>query len=170
MLTTSIGKTHPVVHAFFAELRKTEGQSFPIGAVGFCWGGKHAVMLAQGAQADGKPLVDAAFAGHPSFLTIPGDIEKLTRPVSFAIGDMDSQVSVEDAGKIKAIVEALPEGAAGELRVYEECGHGFCLRADVKFEDSQIARQAAEAEEQCVAWFNKHFRSWGEYASEASMT
>lgn len=158
MMRTGIGKTHPVVRKFFSDLRKEEGQYLSVGAAGFCWGGKHAIMLAQDAKIDDMPLVDAVFTGHPSFLEIPSDIEKLTKPVSFAIGDKDVQVSVEGAGKIKAIVEALPEGAKGELQLYENCGHGFCLRADVSYEDSKIAQQAVDAEEQCIAWFQRHFK------------
>ncbi len=153
-----IARAYPVVQGFFSQLRKDEDIAVRIGVAGFCWGGKLAIMLAQEAEVDGRPLVDAVFAGHPSWLEIPGDMDKLTRPVSIAVGNKDRQLSVENADKARAIVEALPDGAKGEVRVYENCGHGFCLRADVSFKDSEIARQAAEAEDQCVAWFNKQFK------------
>jgi dienelactone hydrolase len=155
----NIGRSHPVVRDFFSQLRKEEGTNLAVGVAGFCWGGKHAVLLAQGAEVDGRPLIDAAFAGHPSWLDIPGDIEKLTKPVAFAIGDRDSQVSVEQADQIKAVVEALPDGVKGEVRVYKNCGHGFCIRADVSSKDSEIAEQAVEAENQCIAWFERQFNS-----------
>ena len=155
-----ITRAWPVAEAFFAELRKAEGATLPIGAAGFCWGGKLAVLLAEDAKADdGRPLVDAVFTGHPSWLKIPDEIEKITRPVSFAVGDKDPQVSVAQAEQIRGIVEALPEAIRGEVRVYEKAGHGFCLRADVAFKDAEIVSQATEAEDQCIAWFSKHFHA-----------
>jgi dienelactone hydrolase len=158
IMRNNISRSFPVVKGFFSQLRKDEDATLPVGAAGFCWGGKHALLLAQGAQVNGRSLVDAAFTGHPSWLEIPGDIEKLTKPVAFAIGDKDAQVSVEQAAKVKEIVEALPEEAKGEVRIYDNCGHGFCIRADVGFKDSEIARQAIEAEDQCIFWFNEQFK------------
>ncbi|KAF2401121.1 dienelactone hydrolase family protein [Trichodelitschia bisporula] len=154
-----IPKTHSRVKDFFTELRTTgEGASLPIFTAGFCWGGKHALLLAHdGVEANGRPLVDAVFTGHPSMLDMPGDFEKLVRPVSVAVGDGDNHINPAAAEQIMGILEGLPEGAKGELRVYEKCAHGFCIRADVKFED--VAKAAAEAEDQCIAWFDKHLQA-----------
>ncbi|KAK3682259.1 Alpha/Beta hydrolase protein [Podospora appendiculata] len=153
------GRSWPIVESFFRQLRTdgAEGAALPVGVAGFCWGGKHAVLLAQTSETavDGRrPLIDAAFTGHPSRLALPADIAALTRPVSFAIPEKDNQVSPEQAAMIRGIVEALPAEAKGEVVVYEDCAHGFCVRADLKFKDSEVARQAAEAEDQCIAWFN----------------
>ncbi|EGR51757.1 uncharacterized protein TRIREDRAFT_33169, partial [Trichoderma reesei QM6a] len=70
----------PRVKGFFEQLRKEEGSSLPVGAAGFCWGGKQVILLAHGDTIDGRPLIDAGFTGHPSLLSIPGDIEKLKVP------------------------------------------------------------------------------------------
>lgn len=60
----------------------------PLGAAGFCWGGKHVVNIARGGLAkNGSPLVDAVFTGHPSILEIPSELEKVVKPLSVAIGD-----------------------------------------------------------------------------------
>lgn len=96
-------------------------------------------------------MVDAAFTGHPSYVEM-SEIQNLGVPVSFAIPEKDNRVTPEMAEEIKEIV-----GEKGEVRVYENCGHGFCVRADLKFKDGEIARQAAAAEDQCVAWFERHF-------------
>lgn len=128
-----------------------------IGAAGFCWGGKHTVLLSQGCEIDGKPLVDAAFTGHPSMLKLPGDIEKITRPVSFALAGKDSQISQKQGKELKGIVEAKASPATGEATIYGGTGHGFCVRADLDYDD--IAAQAAKAEDQCIDWFNTHFES-----------
>ena len=142
---------------FFEQLRKEEGATLPIGAAGYCWGGKHAILLAHGAEINGKPLIDAAFAGHPSFLSLPGDAEKIAVPVSFAMAEKDNQVSVEQAKKIKAIVEAKPESSRGELRIYDDISHGFCVRAALEVEG--VAQKASDAEDQCLAWFNAQFKT-----------
>ncbi|KAK8144563.1 hypothetical protein G3M48_005650 [Beauveria asiatica] len=149
------GKTFPVVKGFFEQLRKDEGATQPIGAAGFCWGGKHVVLLSHGHEIDGKPLLDAGFTAHPSMLSIPSDIQKIQRPVSFALAAKDDQISPAKADKVKAIVEALPSPATGEAYVIPGTGHGFAVRADLTKDD--VAAQAARAEDQGVDWFNKHF-------------
>lgn len=73
------------------------------------------------------------------------------------MGEHDDYISVEKAEKIRAIVEAKPESARGELTIYPETGHGFCVRADQKFPES--VKQADEATEQCVKWFTAHFNN-----------
>ncbi|KID69015.1 Hydrolase tropI [Metarhizium brunneum] len=149
------GRTYPGVKGFFEQLRKEEGQALPIGAAGFCWGGKHTVTLAHGAEINGQPLIDAGFTGHPSLLSLPSDVEKIKRPVSFACAEDDNQISLKQAEQIKAIVTAFPEPYKGELRVYQKTGHGFAVRADLKVPD--VAAQAAAAEDQAIAWFTSHF-------------
>ncbi|KAL6807912.1 Alpha/Beta hydrolase protein [Trichoderma sp. SZMC 28013] len=145
----------PRVKGFFEQLRKEEGASLPVGAVGFCWGGKQVIFLGRGDTIDGRPLMDVGFTGHPSFLSLNSDIENLKLPVSFALGEHDDYLPVEKADGIRAILEAKPEAARGELTVYPEAGHGFCVRADQKHPDS--VQQANDAAEQCVKWFTAHF-------------
>lgn len=115
------------------------------------------MLLCHGDTIDGRPLIDAGFTGHPSLLTLPSDVEKLQLPVSFAMGEQDSNLPLAECEKIKAIVEAKPEPARGEVTIYPKTGHGFCVRADQKFPGS--VKQADEAVAQCIAWFNAHFAS-----------
>lgn len=92
----SFAKSWPIVTSFFTAVRENEGRNLPMGAAGFCWGGKHTVHLAHGlstpATSDGtkpsRPLIDAAFTGHPSMLhDIPDEVGRIRIPTSFAIGD-----------------------------------------------------------------------------------
>ena len=140
------------------QLRKEEGATLPIGAAGFCWGGKFVVLLANGAEntIDSRPLIDVGFTGHPSFLKLPDEIEKMTLPVSFAIGDGDNQVPLDKAKQIKPIIEGKPGNAKGELVTYANTTHGFAVRAVLTDEDT--AKTAADAEEQALNWFNTHFK------------
>ncbi|ROV89701.1 hypothetical protein VMCG_10349 [Cytospora schulzeri] len=149
------GKSFPIVKSFFEALRKEVGPSTPIGAAGFCWGGKHVVLLANPElKVEGKPMYDAGFAGHPSFLKVPKEIQDIAIPISFAVGEKDNQLSVPtDTDTISRIMEGKTESERGEVRIYQGCGHGFCIRADPTAEDGFVAAKATEAEDQAIAWF-----------------
>lgn len=156
MLINRPAKSFPRVKAFFTALHAAEGASLPVGAAGFCWGGKHLVLLAAEQAADGKPLITAGFTGHPSYLVLPADVENMKVPVSFAVAELDShQTPPEVIAKIRTAIEAKPAGQRCELKVYDGCNHGFCIRADITEPD--VAKQAAAAEDQCIAWFDKQF-------------
>lgn len=98
-------------------------------------------------------MLDAVFTGHPSFLEIPRDVGRITVPTSFAVPERDHHVRVpRDTDVISRIMEGLPEAQRGEVRIYEACAHGFCVRADPLSGD--VTKQAVEAEDQAVDWFN----------------
>lgn len=98
-------------------------------------------------------MVDAAFTGHPSFLDLPRDIGRITVPTSFALPERDHHIKVpRDSDVISRMVEDLPEAQRGEVKVYMACAHGFCVRADPLSGD--VTKQAGEAEDQAIAWFN----------------
>ena len=65
--------------------------------------------------------------------------------------------SIED---LKKVFEGLPN-VETDIKVYPGAGHGFAIRADHSVEDSQAVRQAAEAEEQAIAWFKRCFKKAG---------
>lgn len=72
------------------------------------------------------------------------------------MGDKDNQISLKQAQLVKEMVEAKTGDAKGEARIYENSTHGFCVRATMK--DENFAKTAADAEDQCIAWFNSHFK------------
>lgn len=159
IMTNRIGKSYPRVKAFFEALRTAEGPDAKIAAAGFCWGGKHVLLMAHNVTVDinGKPapLLNVGFTGHPSFVEVPADVaDTMTVPVAFAIGELDSTLPKKTVEQIRTIVEAKPAPVTGEVVVYKDAGHGFCVRADSTLND--VAKQAVAAEEQCIAWFNKH--------------
>ncbi|ERS96194.1 dienelactone hydrolase family protein [Sporothrix schenckii 1099-18] len=159
IMTNRIGKSYPRVKAFFEALRIAEGPDAKIAAAGFCWGGKHVLLMSHNVTVDidGKPtpLLNVGFVGHPSFVEVPADVaDTMTVPVAFAVGELDSNLPKDAVDEIRKIVEAKPAPATGEVVVYKDAGHGFCVRADTSLND--VAKQALAAEEQCIAWFNKH--------------
>ncbi|ORY61776.1 dienelactone hydrolase family protein [Pseudomassariella vexata] len=154
MTNNRFGKSFPMIKDWLTIVRRNEAAHLPLGVAGFCWGGKHVVLLAENFKADGKPLMDAGFACHPSQLSFYEDIKKARVPVSFAVGDHDIQMSVAQAEEIRKMVEAKPDGQKGEVKVYAGYGHGFGCRVDTVNEDP---KGADEAENQGLAWFEAHF-------------
>ncbi|PWY93487.1 dienelactone hydrolase family protein [Aspergillus sclerotioniger CBS 115572] len=149
----NFGRSWPVVKSFFTAVRQNEGAKLPIAAAGFCWGGLHTVYLAHGEEVDGKPLINAGFTGHPSNLAIPGDIEKIKIPVSFAMAELDNMVPLPQIKQIEGVLDK--NGGVGEVKIYYGAGHGFCVRADVMVKN--VGAQAGDAEDQAIEWFNRHF-------------
>ncbi|KAF3355287.1 Putative pectate lyase E [Verticillium dahliae VDG1] len=114
------GITHPRVKTFFAAVRADE-PALSLGAVGFCWGGKHT---------------------------------KLVVPLSIAVGSEDNQIPTAKAERVRPVIEA----RNGEIVVYDGSTHGFALRASFP-KDEKVDGPGEEAEDQCIAWFRKHFRA-----------
>lgn len=153
LVKNRFGVSYPKVKKFFDDVRCNEGKDLPIGVAGFCWGGKHAFLLARekDSAANGKPLLDSAFTGHPSGLEIPADIGKVKLPLAIAIGTKDIMLYGEKLEQTKKILGE--KKFETEVQVYKGAGHGFCVRADPTTEDA--VRQAKEAEEQAVSWFKR---------------
>lgn len=130
-----------------------------VGVAGFCWGGPHVVTLLHDRPdtktKDGKPLADCAFTAHPSNLSVPKDLQLITRPLSVAIGDADFVMKLSQAKEAQAVLDAKTD-VKTEFKIYPGAGHGFSVRASKAVPDSKETKQAEEAEEQAVAWFKAH--------------
>lgn len=140
------------MRSFFEQLRQAEGADAPIAAAGFCWGGKHVLLLAH----EEVPLINVGFVGHPSFFD-PSDVAApITVPVAVAIGSLDPTLSPASVDTIRKGLEAdtLADAVRGQVTLYDGCGHGFCIRADSTYND--VTKQAQAAEDQCISWFDKH--------------
>ena len=145
-----------LIDGFINTLRTIPGTN-KIGAIGFCWGGRYAVLQAHGQSMDksGSSIggVDAAFAAHPTFLAIPGDIDPVRKPLSIALGGKDSLVDEKTRGGIQDVMEN-KMGVPHEIRVYEDQVHGFALRGDWSNENDKKAMD--EATQQGIDWLGKY--------------
>lgn len=148
--------SHPRVTLFLEKLRTApseEDKGLKIGVAGFCWGGKHALMLASAKEAH---LVDAVFTGHPVAFDMPGDFENARKPISVAVGDKDKYLSAKQVQEVKTIFEMLERevpGMSSEVVVYPGAAHGFSVRIDVK--NPKQVEQSQQAEQQAISWFEK---------------
>ena len=137
----------PLIQKFVSHLRSDPSHK-KIGAVGFCWGGRYAILLAH----DGAdPYVDAAVALHPSFLSIPDEIQKIGKPVSIEVGDSDDIMKMPDIEKTREIFKNKPQC---EIEVYEDQVHGFSVRGDLSVEKDRKAKERA-AERVCYIKISK---------------
>ncbi|KAI9732060.1 MAG: hypothetical protein M1818_007655 [Claussenomyces sp. TS43310] len=139
------GISKPLISSFIATVKKIPGTG-KVGAIGFCWGGRYAILAAH-------DEVDAAYACHPSLVAIPADFDPVTKPLSLALGSRDSLLDISSVGKIQDIMAqktALPH----EIRIYEDQIHGFALRSDWSSEKDK--KSMDEAEKQGIDWFNEY--------------
>lgn len=148
----------PRILAFHRALRDTptaEAEGLKVGSAGFCWGGKYSILLTHArAEDEGRGgLVDAAFVAHPKEMAFPSEWEKIDRPFSMAIGDVDMGIGIGDVRRIKGLLEGERRGIEAEVRVYEGARHGFAVRAD-KGDEGQ-SRSAVGAKEQALGWFGR---------------
>jgi len=135
----------PLISNFISAVRQIPGTE-KVGAIGFCWGGRYAILAAHGE-------VDAAYACHPTLISIPGDFDPITKPLSLAVGTKDSQLDNDSVGKIQDIM-AKKTDIPHELRIYDDQIHGFALRSDWSSEKDKKAMD--ESEKQGIEWFGKY--------------
>ncbi|KAG0649896.1 Tropolone synthesis I [Hyphodiscus hymeniophilus] len=140
----------PRVWDFFSGIRNDPATSnLKVGAAGFCWGGKYAILLAHE-----QSMIDVAFTAHPSKMKFPDEWDAVRKPLSVAIGDVDMGIKIDMVKDIKALLEK-KEDVPCELTIYPGAKHGFAVRADPK--DEGQTKSAGEAEEQALTWFTKWF-------------
>lgn len=146
LLTHREGVSKPLIDGFFKALKIEPGTN-KVGAVGFCWGGRYAILQAhEGSDAD------AAYAAHPSLVAVPSDFEPISKPVSLALGTKDSLLDEKSRSSIQEILSAKTD-VPTEVRIYEDQVHGFALRGDWSSDKDKTAMD--EAQKQGIAWLQK---------------
>ena len=153
--------TKPRIYKFFHDLRSNEAASLPVGAAGYCWGGKFVFLLCSDSEkaTNGKSLIDCGFTAHPSNLVIPADAQPINLPLSVAVGDADFALPLADVQKTKSILEEKGKDMH-EVVIIPGAKHGFAVRAHP--DDEKAVEQGLQAENQAVNWFTK----WFEKASQ----
>lgn len=139
------GVTKPLIDDFLAAVRGGAGTP-KVGVIGFCWGGRYAILAAH------DNSVDAAYACHPSLVAIPGDFDPVTKPLSLALGTQDSLLGMKEVEQIKEIMEK--KDVESQVKIYEDQVHGFALRGDWSSEKDKKAMD--DAEKQGIEWFKKY--------------
>ena len=108
--------SEPVISGFVNTVRHIPGTN-KVDAVGFCWGGRYAILQAHGKKEGSVRGWDAAYTCHPSLVAIPGDFDPVTQPLSLALGDQDSLLDQKSIGQIQDMM-AKKTDVPHEIRVY----------------------------------------------------
>lgn len=132
------------ITSFVSHLRATHPDA-KIGLAGFCWGGRYAIAL--------NHLFDATFAAHPSRVKFPEELEGITKPISFAVGETDKQYNAKRAEETEALLRSKGFNDF-EIVVYKGVHHGWTVRTDMTNPDKKAKRD--QARDQALNWFEKH--------------
>jgi len=115
-----------------------------IGVIGYCYGGKTVVKLA---QAPNK--VDTFVAAHPSALS-QADFDNVQKPGLFLIAGVD-RMFPEASGQ-KGVNTLTKKGLKSDMKVYPGTKHGFAVRGDESDPTIKQAKQAAL--DDSIKWFS----------------
>ncbi|RUS17008.1 dienelactone hydrolase [Endogone sp. FLAS-F59071] len=118
-----------------------------IGALGYCWGGKYAIIL--GSQPE---EIAAVATAHPSFVKLD-EVEAITVPSLWCCAEKDA-VFTEKLRKQSEEARAKKVELESTFKIYEGTSHGFAVRCDEKDVTSQKA--ATEALNEMKAFYSKH--------------
>ena len=136
----------PAVLSFAQLLRQ---QYKYIGAVGFCWGGKPALILASKTNAG---LVDCISVGHPSFIT-KEEISSVSVPIQILSPEHDPQYTQELKDHSNKVIPTL--NVDYHYQYFPGMKHGFAAKCNEK--DEKEKRALNLAKNAVVYWFSSHF-------------
>ncbi|KAL7424010.1 hypothetical protein Q5752_001595 [Cryptotrichosporon argae] len=140
----------PIVQDFFTALR-ADPSTGKVAAVGYCWGGRYALLQAQD---DAPGRADVAVAFHPSFL-VETDVEPIkTVPVAILKGDQDDILSEPALDGIERVLDT-NLGTRALVKRYKDAVHGFAIRGDDMIESEK--RQKEDAHDVAMKFVNEHF-------------
>jgi len=132
------------INGLLSHLRATHPDA-KIGMVGFCWGGRFAITM--------NYLFDATVAAHPSRVKLPDELQEVTKPISFAVAEMDKQFDAKRADETEALLQS--RGFSDfEVVVYKGAHHGWTVRTDMAYPEKKAKRD--QARDQVLNWFEKH--------------
>ncbi|XP_021751842.1 endo-1,3;1,4-beta-D-glucanase-like [Chenopodium quinoa] len=120
-----------------------------IGAVGFCWGAKVVVQLAQTDE-----YIQAAALLHPSFVTVD-DIKGVKVPITVLGAEVDHMSPPELMKQFEEALNAKPE-VDKFIKIFPGVSHGWTVR--YKPEDAAVVKAAEEAHQDMLGWFQKHIK------------
>ncbi|KZT52814.1 alpha/beta-hydrolase [Calocera cornea HHB12733] len=136
----------PLMDEFIKFLR-TDPLTGKIGAVGFCWGGRYALVLA------GEGSVDAAVANHPSMAS-EADFLSITKPTQINVGTNDIFLPNETVEQVKAALAEKKSDLPFEINVFQDAVHGFAVRGDIS--DAKEKENKEASANATLRWFNKY--------------
>jgi carboxymethylenebutenolidase len=133
------------------------GLADKMGAIGFCWGGRQALLYAtHNPKLKAVAVFYGPLGGAPSELrpvTALSQAGKVAVPVLGAYGGKDAGIPQADVDKLRvALAAGSAAGKASRIDVYPDAGHGF--HAD--YRSSYNKADAELAWKRAMDWFAEH--------------
>jgi len=126
-------KKMPIFDSVLSELKEKFGMK-KIGVIGYCYGGKHAVLLAA------TDKIDAFAVAHPSFLRTE-EIEAINKPGLFLCAEEDPVFPKKASDEAEQILKR--KDISAKFVHFPGTKHGFAVRGDVTIEHIKLAKEAA---------------------------
>ncbi|KAJ1556608.1 hypothetical protein HK405_002369, partial [Cladochytrium tenue] len=105
-------------------LRQRGGEA-RVAAVGYCFGGRPAVVLSRA----GESVFDAFAVAHPSNLQLPADVEAVGLPGLVCLAEDDPVVPPESVAIIKEVFSREDRGRPPvEVKQFLGVRHGYAVR------------------------------------------
>lgn len=86
-------------------------------------------------------------------MKFPDAWDRVQKPLSLSIGDVDLAIKIDAVKKIKGLMEEKKPAGQHEVVIIPGAKHGFAIRANPDDEDQ--TKSAAEATKQALSWFGK---------------
>ncbi|KAH8915944.1 hypothetical protein BT69DRAFT_1356130 [Atractiella rhizophila] len=140
-------ETFPIILDLIEGLKKQGYKRFV--STGYCFGGPHAIKLAQ------LNLVAASSTSHPSFLTLPDDFVDLRKSshVPFQINaNVDNFFNISSQALVDRIMDGYKPGYV--RNAFPGVPHGFAIRGNLSIPAEKEAKEAAFFD--AVEWLSKH--------------
>ncbi|ORX34822.1 dienelactone hydrolase [Kockovaella imperatae] len=151
LITNREAVTKPKIEGFVQAVR-AEPNTRHIAAIGFCWGGRYSLLLA---QEDSPARVDCAIANHPSFLTNDDVKEIKSVPVAIFKGTQDAMMSDDALDEVEGILSKNLPSDKLVVQKFPDAVHGFTIRGDM--EDGQEKQQKEDAQNAAIKFVKKAF-------------
>ncbi|ORY77688.1 dienelactone hydrolase [Protomyces lactucae-debilis] len=141
--------SRPLIENFIEQLRR-QHPGAKVAGIGYCWGGRYALLGTHARDTSTDPLLDCAVLCHPS-LTSDSEYAAAKRPISLQIGDQDQGMSM---AKVESARKIIDEHKMGQTIIYPGQKHGFAARGSQTEEDTVKAQNKCNAD--AIAFFKAH--------------
>ncbi|KAJ3354641.1 hypothetical protein HDU91_005750 [Kappamyces sp. JEL0680] len=118
-----------------------------IALLGYCWGGKVAVLCGR------EDLADVVVAAHPGRLQFPEDINLLQKPTLFILSEKDRELTPERQTEIIELLRS--KGPQYDGETYPGVDHGFAVRGNEN--DPHVKEQRVKAYERSLSFVKERF-------------
>ncbi|KAG8935764.1 hypothetical protein FRC02_006573 [Tulasnella sp. 418] len=127
---------------FITNLQKEKSYA-KLGVVGYCLGGKVAILIAQ------AKLIDSVVILHPGGVE-PDEARKILVPSSWVWPEEESQLTPQMRDEIEAALKEKSDNVAFESKIYKGTTHGFASRPNLTIPEIKDAYHGAL--EQSAKW------------------